>query len=277
MPAQLIPEPANRYDPNAVRVVCAGHTVGYLPREQAKRYSPVLAVLIGQGWTPQVGARVWGREDEDWEGRDRRFVGSVSLDLAEPHMIVPANMPPSELHALIPAGRTVQVKHMAHSAQLVSTRGESSIYVTLHELEEQRARSTRTLVEVRVNGVAAGTLSPATSNDLLPVLAHLGGMGMVAAARAVLRGNRIKADISLDVCKASSLTDAWLNSPPAAEGVRPTVQAEQSIEVAPTQQWRFVVPPGWPAPPAGWVPPAGWQPDPSWPPPPAGWQFWVMD
>lgn len=30
-------EPSNRYDPNAVKVMIKGKTVGYLPREQAKR------------------------------------------------------------------------------------------------------------------------------------------------------------------------------------------------------------------------------------------------
>lgn len=40
-------------------------------------------------------------------------------------------------------------------------------------------------------------------------------------------------------------------------------------------QYRYNVPPGWPAAPAGWVPPAGWTPDPRWPAPPPGWQFWV--
>lgn len=35
--AFLVPEPANRYDPNAVRVLIDGHLVGYLAREQATR------------------------------------------------------------------------------------------------------------------------------------------------------------------------------------------------------------------------------------------------
>ncbi|GAA2708887.1 hypothetical protein GCM10010429_22680 [Micromonospora olivasterospora] len=51
-------------------------------------------------------------------------------------------------------------------------------------------RSTRTLVEVRVNGEPAGTLSLATSAEMLPVLAHLSELGMLTAAHAVLKGNR---------------------------------------------------------------------------------------
>ncbi|PSK66677.1 hypothetical protein B0E53_01317 [Micromonospora sp. MH33] len=279
----LIPEPTNRFDPNAVKVVYGGQTLGYLPKDQAKAYSPVLTALVNEGWTPQVRARIWGREEEEWDGRRRpQFVGSVTLDLTEPHMIVPANMPPADLHVMLPHGRVVQVtgeeKYMTHLAQLLSPQGECWIYATLHQVEQQRARSTRTLVEVRVNGEPAGTLSPATSAEMLPVLAHLSELGMLTAARAVLKGNRVKADVTLNVCKASSLTDAWLDAPPATEGAWPAQQAAAESpghDVAPVQQWRFVVPPGWPPPPAGWVPPQGWRPDPSWPPAPDDWQFWV--
>lgn len=197
-------------------------------------------------------------------------------------MIVPTNMPPPELHTMLPVGRTVQVsgeeKHMGHLAALVGAQGESWVYVTLHEVEIQRARSTRTLVEVRINGAAAGTLSPATSDEILPVISHLSGMGLTTAARAILKGNRVKADISVKMLKASELSDAWLDAPPTAVGVAPREAANSSAvrDVVTVPTWRFVVPPGWPAPPAGWIPPEGWQPDPTWPPAPQGWQFWVQ-
>jgi collagen type III alpha len=281
--AQLIPEPTNRFDPNAVKVICSGWTVGYLPKDQASRYASILTALVDQGWTPQAQARVWGRQEEDWGDSPREFIGSVSIDLAEPHMIVPTNMPPPELHAVLPTGRFVQVtgeeKHLAHLSSLISPHGESWIYVTLHEIEVQRARSTRTLVEVRANGVAAGTLSPATSTETLPVIAHLRGMGMATAARAILKGNRVKTDVSVNMSKASELSNAWLDSPPAAEGSKPAGPSEASAvrDVEPAPLWRFVVPPSWPPSPPGWVPPAGWRPDPSWLSAPDGWQFWVQE
>lgn len=50
--------------------------------------------------------------------------------------------------------------------------------------------------------------------------------------------------------------------------------AERSERGAPSE-WRFQVPPNWPAAPAGWTPPAGWSADPAWGPAPDGWQFWV--
>ena len=33
LPAELIPEPDNKYDPNAIRVVVGGITIGYIPKE----------------------------------------------------------------------------------------------------------------------------------------------------------------------------------------------------------------------------------------------------
>lgn len=33
LPAELIPEPENKYDPNAIRVVIGGITIGYVPKE----------------------------------------------------------------------------------------------------------------------------------------------------------------------------------------------------------------------------------------------------
>ncbi|MEV5764974.1 HIRAN domain-containing protein [Micromonospora sp. NPDC052213] len=284
VPAQLIPEPTNRYDPHAVKVLCSGKQVGHLPKEQAREFSAVLTALIDQGWTPQVQARVWAQEREDWDDPGKRTLfASVRIDLAEPHMIVPTNMPPSELHTVLPTGRFIQVtgeeKHMSHLASLISPSGESWVYVTLHEIEVQRARSTRTLVEVRINGLAAGTLSPAMSTENLPVIGHLRDKGLITAARAVLKGNRVKADVAVNLAKASELSDTWLDSPPTARGTHPAERAESSTsqEMATAARWRFVVPPEWPPPPAGWVPPQGWRPDPSWPPAPQGWQFWVQE
>jgi hypothetical protein len=95
--AQLVPEPSNIHDPNAVAVKCGGGVVGYLSRDEASVYFQILSALVAQGWMPQVAARIWGghRSAYDYDngtlvdGRD--FIGSVRLDLAEPHLIVPVN------------------------------------------------------------------------------------------------------------------------------------------------------------------------------------------
>lgn len=45
----LIPEPSNSYDDNAVHVEVNGNTVGYLARDVAEEYQPVLMNLVQQG------------------------------------------------------------------------------------------------------------------------------------------------------------------------------------------------------------------------------------
>ncbi len=53
--AVLVPEPKNKYDRNAVRVDVEGRTAGYVSRETAVLYQPVLLQLQAEsklGWCP---------------------------------------------------------------------------------------------------------------------------------------------------------------------------------------------------------------------------------
>jgi hypothetical protein len=49
-PVALVPEPTNPYDEHAVAVVSDAGRVGYLPREDARRYGPSLRALAAQGF-----------------------------------------------------------------------------------------------------------------------------------------------------------------------------------------------------------------------------------
>jgi collagen type III alpha len=291
--AQLIPELGNKHDRNAVGVWVGGVQVGYLPRDEAVRYAPVLSALTAQGWLPQVSARVWGTEWSDYDDHTGSFHGSVRLDLAEPHMLVPANMPPNGDCRILPSGNAIQVageeKYLDALVPFLRSEGECWVHVSLHEVVEQLARSTRTVVEVRIDGACVGKLTPKMSSELLPAIRHLEQQGTTAAARAIVKGNRIKAEVVLYVARAHELPESWLNDagssrPTAAPPVPATGPAYQSPPVIkgahdpippPPSGFKFVVPPGWPPPPEGWIPPAGWQPDPSWPAAPDGWQWWV--
>jgi collagen type III alpha len=273
--AVLAPEPSNRHDRNAVGVWIGGSLVGYLPREEAARYSPILTHLTSHGWAPQVKARVWASEWDDYDGRGTTLRGSVRLDLAEPHMMVPSNQAPSATHRMLPTGNAIQVtgedKHLAQLVAFLRPEGECWVHVTLHELVEQTARSSRALVEVRIDGARIGQLSPRMSGELLPAIHHLTEQGLTPAARAVVKGNRIKAEVILYAARAHELPESWLGAP------RPEFAAAAGHAVIPPQPtgFRFTVPPGWPSPPPGWIPPPGWRPDPAWTAAPEGWQWWV--
>jgi hypothetical protein len=127
---QLIPEPTNKFDGNAVGVWSGSAQWGYLPREDAARYVSVLSALVSRGWIPQVSARVWA-----------------------------------------------------------------------HEIVEQLARSTRDVVEVRIDGVRVGQLTPKMSTELLPAIRHLAVRGEATGARAIVKGNRIKSEVVLYVAR----------------------------------------------------------------------------
>ena len=293
--AQLIPEPTNPYDFNAVQVLIDGDLVGYLPREEAARYVNVLSGLVAGGWLPQVSAQVRGAIVEDYDfdddsGEDlrrvSRFVGSVRLDLAEPHLLVPANPPPNVPHVLLPYGNAIQVTgeeaYLSNLVPMIGPAGETWIHVTLPEITEQAARSANTLVEVRVNGLAAGRLTPKMSGELLPAIRHFAERGLITAGRAILKGNQLKADITLYVARAGQLPQSMLEATSDESAlitapVIPTQVAPEPGSATPTAPtaWRFNPPPGWPDPPRGWVPPAGWTPPPGLPPAPADWPWWV--
>lgn len=174
---------------------------------------------------------------------------------------------------LLPRGAAIQVtgeeSYLSTLAPLAGEHGESWIYVTLHELVKQLARSTRTLVEVRVDGAPAGCLTPKMSGELLPAIRHFTEQGLLTAARAMVKGNRLKADVVLYTARSGELPAEWLECPqPAAPAAN---RADRQAEPA----WRFNAPPGWPEPPSGWIPPPGWTVPPDFPTPPGDWQWWL--
>jgi hypothetical protein len=59
--AALVPEPTNRYDPNAVMVQCDGHHVGYLSRGDALDYRPAIQAFARQGRVIACNAMIAGR------------------------------------------------------------------------------------------------------------------------------------------------------------------------------------------------------------------------
>ncbi|WP_436536580.1 HIRAN domain-containing protein [Actinoplanes sp. HUAS TT8] len=246
--ARLLPEPSNRHDRNAVAVHVGSAQVGYLPREAAIRYAPVLAGLVARGWTPQVGARVWGSE---WNRGE--FSGSVRLDLAEPHMIIPANQPPPETHRLLPAGGAIQVtgedRHLDALAPWLRPEGECWVHVTLHEITEQLARSARTVVEVRIDGIRIGQLSPRMSGEVLAAVRHLAERGLVACARAIVKGNRIKTEVIVYAARAHELPESWLSDPPEAAPALPRSAAAPAVQPPPVVTPPVVQPAPAPTPP----------------------------
>ncbi|GAA2516735.1 hypothetical protein FB389_0960 [Rarobacter incanus] len=67
--AHLIPEPENKYDRTAVRVIVMGEQVGHVPQEASAAIFRICAG-IGRGNVATVLARIWARNDEGtWRAR----------------------------------------------------------------------------------------------------------------------------------------------------------------------------------------------------------------
>lgn len=303
--AALVPEPTNRHDRSAVMVIARGNRIGYLPKEDAVRYQPVLLDLQRHGYVGVTECSVSARETEDWVGTDRRgrdlterrLRASVRLVLDEPWMLTPANAAPPSPHVLLPHGSAIQVqKEEEHQDVLqgfLRPQGETWAYGTLHVFREEGARSTKDMVEVRLDDRRVGQLTPAMSSEYIPIIRQLEQAGRMTAVKVIVKGNQIKADVVLHAAKTGQLDANWiatnlpapppmaLSAPAPREGQSATeAQAPASAQHTPIPpkptQIRFNPPPGWPQPPVGWEPYPGWVPPPDWPPAPEVWSYWTL-
>lgn len=210
--AVLVPDPHNPFDTNAVAIYMRGMHVGYLPAEDARVWHRRLMDLTMSGRNLSVEARAWARLDETHTVRAR-----VTLRMPEASSLEPTNGLPSEPHVVLPMGSTIQVtkedEHMAAISPLLDARGaEVSLAATLHAIVDIRPRSAVEAVQVRVGDEPVGVLSKVASENLLPLVKHVHSAGKVSVARATLRGNTLKADITLHVAKAQDLDPAWVAS-----------------------------------------------------------------
>lgn len=210
-PAMLVPDPGNPYDRNAVAVFVRGFHVGYLERGDAAQYhQPIAEVTRRRGGTVLVSSRQWAR------GRPGDMGARVTLHLPAPYGFLPANELPSGAFVL-PAGATVQVtqedQHMDVLRGLLERFGhEVPLAATLHCITVERPRSTVKVVEVRVDDQRIGVLSPVHSGNFEALVCYVADRARVPVARAVLRGNPVKAEVTLYMKKAQDLDPALLAS-----------------------------------------------------------------
>jgi collagen type III alpha len=275
VPVSLVHDPNNRHDSNAIEVRASSGVIGFLSRENAARYAPVLASLQRNGRIATTQARIWGRVgSSDYGGRSEDFFGSVRLDLAEPHMLVPANLPPLQTHVVLPAGSAMQVtgeeKFMNAIAPFLNSHRECWVHATAHAITEQAAKTPKTVVEIRIDDEPVGRLTPKMSSELLPVIEYLAQRGRLTCVRGVVKGNELKADVVLHTKRAGELDSAWLatacGGTASAHGVATSatevtagVSAQLTTEAAGTKPAQTAVAQPVPAPAP--LPPAGWYPN----------------
>ena len=156
-------DPRNKYDKNAIEVRASTGLLGFLPREDAVSYAPILAQLQANGAYLVTDARIYGWVDEDWDSGKPIFKGSVSITLPAPHLLFPINGEPERPYLLLPFGNAIQVtgeeKHADALKPYLRKAGEAWVYATLQAFIDEGGRTPKTIVQVIIDGNAVGVLS----------------------------------------------------------------------------------------------------------------------
>jgi hypothetical protein len=186
-----------------------GLHVGYIERADAAVYHQPVAEATRQGYAITVSSRQWARSRGPWD-----LAARVTLMLPAPHAFLAVNGLPSDAQ-LLATGSNVQVtgeqSHMDVLWPLLDRHGrEVPLWATLHCVEEVRPRSTVQHVEVRVDGEPVGTLSPTQSKNYEALVRYLDANGHVPAVKALLKGNQVKAEVTLTMVKSEDVDPGWL-------------------------------------------------------------------
>jgi len=213
--ANLVPEPTNKYDPNAVMVQIKGELVGYLARDDAARYRPALTEVMTHGYAPATAARIWASARQGRNGV--KYVANVRVALNPPHLLVPLNDPPQSPYSLLPWGNSLQVtgeeNHQDVLAGYLTPQGESVALGTLAVITGGTARAPKEVIEVRVDDRRVGQLTPGSSQHFIPTVRHLEAQGLSTAAWLRVKGNSVAAQVTVHATKAADLPATWLNAP----------------------------------------------------------------
>jgi hypothetical protein len=210
---ELVAEPDNPYDANAISVRWRNQVLGYLSREDAIRYAQPIRRIIASGFTAATTARVWAYD------AGNRLQARVTVALPEPGLIAPLNEAPAGVTTLVPWGTAIQVlKEENHFDVLfnhVPPEGTGLLLVSLHKaIRTLRNGVERPFVEVRLEGERVGELSNVTSAHLLPLLEHTETIGETALAYAKISGSALAAQLVLHAARATEISNDWLSDGP---------------------------------------------------------------
>lgn len=210
---ELVAEPDNPYDSNAISVRWRSRVLGYLSREDAVRYTEPVTRIIASGFAVATTARVWAYDEGE------RLRARVTLALPEPGLIAPLNEAPEGMITVIPWGSAIQVlkeeNHFDILCSHVPSDGVGLLLVSLHkEIHTLKNGTERPFVEVRLDGKRVGELSNVTSAHLLPLIEHTEAVGETALAYAKITGSALAAQLVLHAAKATEIGNDWLSDGP---------------------------------------------------------------
>jgi hypothetical protein len=169
--AELLPQPDNPYDPNAIAVLIEGGVVGYIAREDTCRWRSV----VDDARRTQGAATCRARFKGGWDrgAGDRGFIGVV-LEMADPARIVPP--PGADEDRVIPepdgvTSVTVTCEEHYQGTLVDACQGRSLDHwmPVITELAiAANPHSSAEAIAVRIQGLCVGFLTTAMSQRYSP-------------------------------------------------------------------------------------------------------------
>ena len=207
MLAEIIREPENKFDSNAVRVDIDGQTVGHIPREDAPSFHALLGYAKSIEKRVFASCRVWISDQEE-------SFGSVSLDIDDPNSSLPPinalGIPP--LSVIWPIGNTLQVTEESKNIenvkivfeQLRSGLGNSILF----ELVADKSKPEKPEIHVLFDGLKVGELSPASGKKFLPAVEKAASSSKRLFVKGEAQGNSVAAEIKIFAKSPELLTES---------------------------------------------------------------------
>ncbi|MHC2999973.1 HIRAN domain-containing protein [Microbacterium sp. HJ5] len=250
--AELIPEPDNPHDRNAVAVRVEGYTVGYVSADVAELVQPFIVGIVQRGLVPVVATRIWAVTRNTRRGPELK--SAIRIALPTPTEIFPDNHPPAGLYTIVPRGRKIQVtgedQHLDYLTAYLSAHGVAELLFTLERRDIETRTGIKSVAIVLLDGEVVGELSPTTSKSALPLIDAQHARGLQTAAWGQLTGSRVAAEVTLSLPRATDITDEWLDGAP---NIVPVIPREATIQLPSAHAEPAVVPAAPAANSAKWV------------------------
>lgn len=219
---ELVPEPDNPFDSSAVSVRQEGEVVGYLPREAAAQWTPIVRRVIASGLVPTVSGTVRGSWHRDWNWEKNRegalkLHASVAIHVSGETGQLPINDPPTVVHTLLPRGGALQIQGIEDSYQVFRTITDSHGPITaLVDLTSAASggRSSGRIVIAKIGGQQIGWLTPVSSKRLVPAIDHLISRGVLPVAIFEGELSAVAVNGKLHVARADQMGEDVLNGAP---------------------------------------------------------------
>lgn len=221
--AELIPEPDNPHDSNAVAVRISGYTVGYISADEAIDIQPFIAGIVQRGVVPVVDARIWAVTRRTQRGPELKSAIRIALPRAID--VFPQNDPPGVPYTIVPRGRKTQVggeeKHIDRLSGYISPAGPSHLLFAIEREDTPSRNGIRSVARVLLDGEKIGELSVATSKSALSLIDAQSARGLATVAWGQLTGSRVAAEVTLSLARAAEIEDEWLDGPPVVVSALP--------------------------------------------------------